>query len=265
MSTDIAPALELHELTRDFGGLRAVDRVDMAVAPGEVRGLIGPNGSGKSTLLNLVSGVYAVTSGRITLSGTDITRRSASARTRIGVARTFQNIRLFTKMTVFDNVAAAGFCRSRAGLSEILLRTPRMRSEEQRIDHRARELLELVGVLDRADDGPGGLPYGQRRLVEIARALMTEPEVLLLDEPAAGLTLAEKARLLALIRSLNEEHGLTLVLVEHDMTVIMNICDRISVLNFGAKIGEGTAPEIRRNPAVIEAYLGRADDHVDGT
>lgn len=264
MSADTAPILQVSELTRTFGGLVAVDRVDMSVPAGEIRGLIGPNGSGKSTLLNLVSGVYTVTSGRITLEGGDITRASAPARTRSGVARTFQNIRLFGRMTVLDNVAAAGYCRSRAGLTEIVLRTPRMRTEERELQQRARDALELVGVLDRADAYPGDLPYGQRRLVEIARALMTEPKVLLLDEPAAGLTPGEKAQLLTLIRRLNDEHDLTLVLVEHDMTVIMNVCDRITVLNFGAKIGEGTAAEVRQNQAVIEAYLGRGDDDAGG-
>jgi branched-chain amino acid transport system ATP-binding protein len=258
------PVLEVDQLSRAFGGLMAVDRVDTAVAAGEIRGLIGPNGSGKSTLLNVVSGIYGATGGHIRLAGEDITRASAPARTRRGVARTFQNIRLFARLTVLENVAAACYCRSRAGLLAVLLRTPRMRAEEREIQQRARDALELVGLSGRADVHPGDLPYGQRRLVEIARALATEPRVLLLDEPAAGLTPAEKEQLLALIRRLNEERGLTLVLVEHDMHVIMNICDRITVLNFGAKIGEGTADEVRQNPAVIEAYLGRGQHHAEG-
>lgn len=265
MSTDTAQLLEITQLTRRFGGLVAVDHVDMSVGSGEIRGLIGPNGSGKSTLLNLVSGVYTVSSGQIRLSGQDITRSSASGRARNGVARTFQNIRLFGRMSVLDNVAAAGYCRSRAGLAQIVLRTPRMRAEERDIQRRARDALELVGVLDRAEAYPDDLPYGQRRLVEIARALVTQPAVLLLDEPAAGLTPGEKERLLEVIRNLNVDRGLTLLLVEHDMNLIMNVCHRISVLNFGAKIGEGSAQEVRRNPAVIEAYLGRGDDHARGT
>lgn len=262
--TGDAPLLETTQLTRSFGGLVAVDHVDMEVARGEIRGLIGPNGSGKSTLLNLVSGIYTVSSGTIRLAGHDITNARASGRTRSGVARTFQNIRLFGKMTVRDNVAAAGYCRSRAGLARVLLRTPGMRSEERDIQRRAHEVLELTGVLDRADDYPDDLPYGQRRLVEIARALVTEPSVLLLDEPAAGLNPGEKLRLLEVIRALNTERGLTLLLVEHDMKVIMGVCDRITVLNFGAKIGEGTAEDVRRNPAVVEAYLGKDDDHAGG-
>jgi branched-chain amino acid transport system ATP-binding protein len=262
--SDTPAVLEVERLTRAFGGLVAVNRVDMAVASGEIRGLIGPNGSGKSTLLNLVSGIYGVTGGHIRLEGQEITRASAPARTKRGVARTFQNIRLFGRLTVLENVAAACYCRSRAGLIPILLRTPRMRAEEREIQQRARDALDLVGLSDRAEAYPGDLPYGQRRLVEIARALATEPRVLLLDEPAAGLTQAEKEQLLVLIRRLNEEHTLTLVLVEHDMHVIMNICHRVTVLNFGAKIGEGTADEVRQNPAVIEAYLGRGKDHAAG-
>lgn len=256
--------LEITGLTRSFGGLMAVDHVDMEVIRGEIRGLIGPNGSGKSTLLNLVSGVYAVSSGTIRLAGEDITATRASRRTERGVARTFQNIRLFAKMTVRDNVAAAAYCRSRARLPQIMLRTPRMRAEEHEIQRRTQQMLALTGVLHRADDYPDDLPYGERRLVEIARALMTEPSVLLLDEPAAGLNPAEKKQLLEVIRTLNTEHGLTLLLVEHDMGVIMGICDHITVLNFGAKIGEGTAKQIRRNPAVVEAYLGKDDDDADG-
>lgn len=257
---DAPPLLEIEQLTRRFGGLVAVDHVDMRVPRGEIRGLIGPNGSGKSTLLNLVSGIYTVSSGSIRLSGQDITRTSASGRTKAGIARTFQNIRLFPKMTVLDNVAAAGYCRSRAGIARILLRTPGMREEERGIQTRARDALELVGVLDRADAYPDDLPYGQRRLVEIARALVTDPAVLLLDEPAAGLTATEKTKLLEVIRRLNVDRDLTLLLVEHDMKVIMNVCHRISVLNFGARIGEGTAEQVRRDPEVIEAYLGKGDD-----
>lgn len=265
MSTAPSDALlETTQLTRSFGGLVAVDHVDMEVIRGEIRGLIGPNGSGKSTLLNLVSGIYAVSSGTIRLAGEDITATRASRRTQSGVARTFQNIRLFGKMTVRDNVAAAAYCRSRAGLTQIMLRTPRMRAEERDIQRRTHEALELTGVLHRADDHPDDLPYGERRLVEIARALMTEPSVLLLDEPAAGLNPAEKTQLLEVIRTLNTERGLTLLLVEHDMGVIMGICDHITVLNFGAKIGEGTAEQVRRNPVVVEAYLGRDDDHAAG-
>lgn len=264
-ASENTPALlQVAGLTKRFGGLVAVNQVDMAVAPGEVRGLIGPNGSGKSTLLNLISGLYTVTAGSIHLAERDITRLAAAQRTRLGVARTFQNIRLFSKLTVLDNVAAACYCRSRAGLVQVLLRTPAMRAEEREIQRQAMAALERVGVAGRAGDLPGDLPYGQRRLVEIARALATQPRVLLLDEPAAGLNPNEKKQLLDLIRRLNQDLGLTIVLVEHDMHVIMNICHRISVLNFGAKIGEGTAAEVRRHPAVIEAYLGRGDDRAAG-
>lgn len=255
-----APLLALQKVTKKFGGLVAVDAVDMAVEPGEIRGLIGPNGSGKSTTLNLITGLYTLTAGSIHLAGQDISRRAVAVRTRLGLARTFQNIRLFSKMTVLDNVAAARHCRTRAGLAQVILRTPGMRREERQIRARAMAALELVGLADRAADYPDDLPYGQRRLLEIARALATEPQVLLLDEPAAGLNPVEKEHLQELIRRLRDDLHLTLVLVEHDMGVIMRICDRISVLNFGARIAEGTAAEVRSDPAVIEAYLGRGGD-----
>ncbi|BDG61042.1 ABC transporter ATP-binding protein [Caldinitratiruptor microaerophilus] len=250
------PALALRGLTKAFGGLVAVDGLDMAVRPGEVHGLIGPNGSGKSTTLNLISGLLRPTRGQVLLEGRDVTGQGAAARVRLGIARTFQNIRLFRHLTVLDNVLAATYPRTRAGLLAVLARTPAMRSEEEAARRRSLELLDLVGLGRRAADLPGDLPYAQQRLVEIARALATGPRVLLLDEPAAGMNPAEKQELLALIRRLNREFGLTVVLVEHDMSLVMQACDRITVLNFGSRVAEGTPQEVRRHPEVVRAYLG---------
>lgn len=250
------PALALRGLTKVFGGLVAVDGLDMAVQPDAVHGLIGPNGSGKSTTLNLISGLVRPTRGQVLLEGRDVTGIDAAARVRLGIARTFQNTRLFRHLTVLENVAAATYPRTRSGLLAVLARTPAMRAEEEAARRRSLDMLDLVGLAGRASDLPGDLPYGQQRLVEIARALASGPRVLLLDEPAAGMNPTEKQDLLVLIRRLNRELGLTIVLVEHDMGLVMQACDRITVLNFGARVAEGTAHEVRRHPEVVRAYLG---------
>ncbi len=244
-------------LTIAFGGLVAVRSVDLSVADGEIRGIIGPNGSGKTTLLNLVSGIYRPTAGHLQMAGERVDGCSPSTRVQRGIARTFQNIRLFPRLTVLDNVKVAKYSRTRAGLLGTFLQTGGTVEEERRIEKQALEALAFVGLAGRAGDFPGDLPYGQQRLVEIARALATEPRLLLLDEPAAGMSLAEKQRLVRLVRALNRERGITVIVIEHDMRIISGLCHQVTVLNFGEIIAEGTPQEVRDNPAVIEAYLGR--------
>jgi branched-chain amino acid transport system ATP-binding protein len=227
------------------------------VAPGEVRGVIGPNGSGKTTLLNLVSGIYRPASGEIWLEGARIDGRDSAARVEMGIARTFQNIRLFPRLTVLDNVKVGAYCRTGAGLLGIFLATRGTAAEERRVDEEAREWLAFVGLEQRAADLTGDLPYGQQRLVELARALSTRPRLLLLDEPAAGMSLGEKQRLAGLVRSINKELGITVMVIEHDMRIISGLCHRVTVLNFGEVIADGTPSEVRGDEAVIQAYLGR--------
>ncbi len=252
------PLLQTTRLTMAFGGLVAVDAVDLVVQEGEVRGVIGPNGSGKTTFLNLVSGIYRPVSGDILLSGHRVTGYSPSHRVESGIARTFQNIRLFPRMTVLDNVKVARSCRTSSGLAGILLNTPGTADEERRVEMLALEALRFVGLDHRAYDLPGDLPYGQQRLVEIARALATEPKLLLLDEPAAGMSLEEKRHLVQLVRAANRERGIAVIVIEHDMRIISGLCHQVTVLNFGKVIAEGTPDEVRSNDAVIEAYLGRS-------
>ena len=248
--------LETRGLTIAFGGLVAVRDVDLTVDPGEVHGVIGPNGSGKTTLLNAVSGIYRPTRGEIRLVGERIDSRGPAALVRRGIARTFQNIRLFPTLSVIDNVKVATYSRTRAGLFGILAALRGVAVEESRVESAAREALALVGLAGRADDLPGDLPYGQQRLVEIARALVSEPKLLLLDEPAAGMSLDEKRRLADLVRTVNRERGIAVLVIEHDMRVISGVCQRVTALNFGEVIARGTPDEVRAHPRVVEAYLG---------
>ncbi len=247
--------LTVKGLAKHFGGLKAVDGVDMEVRRGEIQALIGPNGSGKTTILNMLSGLYVPTAGEISLGGAAITSKKPHIITSLGMARTFQNIRLFGELTVLENVLIGRHCHSRAGLLGSVLRLPSQRVEEAQIRARALEMLEFVGLKGKEFAQANSLPYGQQRLLELARALASDPQLLLLDEPAAGLNAAETEALVGLLFQICSR-GVTILLVEHDMNLVMNVSDHITVLNFGRKIAEGSAEEIEKNQEVIDAYLG---------
>jgi branched-chain amino acid transport system ATP-binding protein len=255
----IVSLLELRHVTMQFGGVTALSEVDLHVDKGEIAGLIGPNGAGKTTVFNVVTGVFQPTSGDIVFDGKSLLGKKRYQVTKLGVARTFQNIRLFPDMTALENVLVGADAHHRTSIPSAMLRLPRHRSEEREGRIRARELLELVGIPHRAEETARNLPYGDQRRVEIARALATEPKLLLLDEPAAGFNAREKRALSDLIRTVRDS-GYTILLIEHDMGLVMNICDRISVLDFGRKIAEGIPAEIQANERVINAYLGVVAD-----
>ena len=247
--------LQVSALTRRFAGLVAVDAVDMDVAQGGIHAVIGPNGAGKTTLFNLVSGLLPPSSGRIVLAGQDVTRLPAHRRAALGVARTFQNIRLFGGMTVLENVLTGLHPAARASLPEVIARLPRFRRQERAAVVEAEAALALVGLVDAAGVRAAALSYGDARRLEIARAMAARPRLLLLDEPAAGLNPSETTALAALVRTIRAA-GTTVLLVEHDMGFVMDISEDVTVLSFGKRIFGGPPAAVRQNPAVIEAYLG---------
>lgn len=256
MSEAKTPVLETRRLGISFGGLHAVEDFNLSIYPGELVGLIGPNGAGKTTVFNLLTGVYVPTEGTVLLDGMPLNGKKVHQFVEAGIARTFQNIRLFHDMTVIENVKVAFTKDMHYGLLDALLRTPKYWRAETEVTERAMELLSICHLEDKADVLASSLPYGQQRKLEIARALGTNMKVLLLDEPAAGMNPTETAELLECINAIRDQFGIAILLIEHDMSLVMNICERIQVIDYGQTIASGLPEEIANNPKVIAAYLG---------
>ncbi|MDO4343248.1 MAG: ABC transporter ATP-binding protein [Eubacteriales bacterium] len=250
------PILEMRNVEKRFGGVRAIDNFSLKVEPGAIYGLIGPNGAGKTTIFNTITGIYQADAGQILFEGRDITKIKPHEAAEAGIARTFQNIRLFGNLTVQMNVVIACNMHSSYHLGDALFRTPKYRRVTEETGERAMEFLKAVGLEDKAQERASSLPYGHQRKLEIARAMATEPRLLLLDEPAAGMNADESLELVEFIRELKEKFPITILMIEHHMDVVTNLCDACTVLNFGKTLASGTMKEIKENPEVVEAYLG---------
>ncbi|MBQ7800736.1 MAG: ABC transporter ATP-binding protein [Oscillospiraceae bacterium] len=251
------PVLDVRNLGIDFGGLTAVDGFNMTIGPTEISGLIGPNGAGKTTIFNLLTSVYQPTRGSILLKGIDTKGMNTAKVNKLGIARTFQNIRLFNDMTALDNVKVGMHNEIKCSFLASLLHLPSYYKSEKKANEKAMELLDFMGLADIADQKAGSLPYGVQRRLEICRALASNPAIILLDEPAAGMNPSETAELMHQIRRIRDTFQIAIFLIEHDMNLVMNVCEGIVVVNYGKIIAKGTPEEIKNNPAVIEAYLGK--------
>ncbi len=254
------PILTITNLHKHFGGVKAINDFSITLEKGKIYGLIGPNGAGKTTIFNTITGIYEPTMGEIFLNGKSVIKKAPYEISNMGIARTFQNIRLFGNLSVLDNVIIACHADAKYGIFEAMTKFGRFKKNEEEIKEKCIKLLQIVGLEEMRDDTAGALPYGHQRKLEIARALATNPSLLLLDEPAAGMNEKESEELVRFIQNIHENFDLTILLIEHHMDFVMSLCDEIAVLNFGSTIAMGTPDEVKRNPAVIEAYLGGEDD-----
>ncbi|MBO5495974.1 MAG: ABC transporter ATP-binding protein [Oscillospiraceae bacterium] len=257
MSTENAvPVLEMQNVEKHFGGVHAIDNFSVKIEHGKIHGLIGPNGAGKTTIFNNITGIYAPNSGKILFMGQDITGSSPHKVAQLGIGRTFQNIRLFSNLSVMENVIIASGMDATYNMPQALLHTKKYKELEQHLQDKAMGLLEIVGLQDKADERANSLPYGHQRKLEIARAMALEPKLLLLDEPAAGMNADESLELVDFVREIRDRFDITILMIEHHMDVVTNLCDYCTVLNFGKTLAVGTPAEVKSDPEVIRAYLG---------
>lgn len=256
MSEKATPVLEMQNVEKHFGGVHAIDNFSLKLEPGKIHGLIGPNGAGKTTIFNNITGIYAPTSGKIFFMGQDITGMAPFKVAQLGIGRTFQNIRLFSNLSVIDNVIIASNLDAKYNMPQAVFKTRKYKEREKYVSEKAMHLLKIVGLEDKLNERASSLPYGHQRKLEIARAMALDPKLLLLDEPAAGMNADESLELVRFVRELRETFDLTILMIEHHMDVVTNLCDYCTVLNFGKTIAVGTPSEVKSNPEVIKAYLG---------